>query len=223
MARRRREKKKPATIQEFFKTILSVVLLVILIRSTLVQAYHIPSGSMEDTLLEGDYVLGDKLTFGTQIPDRLPILNFKLPSFRMPGIWDPEPGDLVIFEFPEDPSKDFIKRCVAVGGQTVEVRNQQVFVDGELFDEPPGVKYLERSSLPRRFRRGSFGPKKVPEGHIFVMGDNRDNSYDSRIWGPVSLEKIKAHPLVIYYSWDSEIPLWQIWNKIRWWRLGPVW
>lgn len=223
MARRRKEKKKPTTVHEFVKTILSVVLLVILIRSTLVQAYHIPSGSMEDTLLEGDYVLGDKLTFGTQIPDRLPILNLKLPSFRMPGIWDPAPGDLVIFEFPEDPSKDFIKRCIAVGGQTIEVRDQQVYVDGELFTDPPGVKYLDRATLPQRFRRGAFGPKLIPDGHIFVMGDNRDNSYDSRIWGPVSLEKIKAHPLVIYYSWDKETPLWQIWNKIRWRRLGPIW
>ena len=223
MARRRKEQKKPTTVHEFVKTILSVVLLVILIRSTLVQAYHIPSGSMEDTLLEGDYVLGDKLTFGTQIPDRLPILNLKLPSFRMPGIWDPAPGDLVIFEFPEDPSKDFIKRCIAVGGQTIEVRDQQVYVDGELFTDPPGVKYLDRATLPRRFRRGAFGPQLIPDGHIFVMGDNRDNSYDSRIWGPVSLEKIKAHPLIIYYSWDKETPLWQIWNKIRWWRLGPIW
>ncbi len=223
MTRRRKEQKKPTTLYEFAKTILSVVLLVILIRSTLVQAYHIPSGSMEDTLLEGDYVLGDKLTFGTQIPDRLPILNLKLPSFRMPGFWDPEPGDLVIFEFPEDSSKDFIKRCVAVGGQTIEVRNQQVFVNGEPFDDPPGVKYLQRSNLPRRFRRAAFGPKRVPERHIFVMGDNRDNSYDSRIWGPVSLEKIKAHPLVIYYSWDRDIPIWQIWRKVRWWRLGPIW
>lgn len=223
MAKRKRlRERKPTTIQEFAKTVFSVVFFVILIRSTLVQAYHIPSGSMEDTLLEGDYVLGDKLTFGTQIPDRIPILNLKLPSFRMPGIWDPQPGDLVIFEFPEDPSKDFIKRCVAVGGQTVEVRNRQVIVDGRPILDPPGVKYMRRTQLPRRFRRSSYGPKQVPEGHIFVMGDNRDNSYDSRVWGPVPLDKIKAHPLVIYYSWDAETPLWQLWRKIRWWRLGPI-
>ena len=94
----------------------------ILIRGTLVQAYHIPSGSMENTLLEGDYVLGDKLTFGTQIPDRVPILNNKLPSFRVPGFSIPQPGDLVIFEFPQDASRDFIKRCIANEGQTVEIK-----------------------------------------------------------------------------------------------------
>jgi signal peptidase I len=213
---------RPSSFREFFKTIFFVVFLVILIRSTLVQAYHIPSGSMEDTLLEGDYVLGDKLTFGTQIPDRLPVWNLKLPSFRMPGFRAPKSGDLVIFEFPEDPTKDFIKRCIATGGQTVEVRDQKVFVDGVEFHEPSGVKYADQSMLPRRYRRGDFGPYVVPEGHFFVMGDNRDNSYDSRIWGSVSLEKVKAHPLLIYHSWDSTVSLWKIWDKVRWGRLGFV-
>ena len=104
-------------VYEYAKSIFIAVFLAVLIRATLVQAYHIPSGSMEDTLLVGDYVLGNKLTFGTQVPDRLPILNLKLPSFRMPGFRDPRPGDLVIGEFPDDPSRDFIKRCIAGGGR----------------------------------------------------------------------------------------------------------
>ncbi len=207
----------------YAKGLLFAAVLFILIRATLVQAYHIPSGSMEDTLLAGDYVLGDKLTFGTQIPDRLPILNLKLPSFRMPGFRGPRPGDLVIAEFPDDPSRDFIKRCIAVEGQTVEVKNKVVYVDGQPFRDPPGVKYMDRQEQPRRYSaRDNFGPYTVPPGHIFVMGDNRDNSYDSRFWGTVSLEKIKAHPLLIYFSQDTSASFWNLFERIRWRRLGPV-
>ena len=207
--------------KEMAKTVVSVVLLVVLIRSVFVQAYHIPSGSMEDTLLEGDYVIGDKLTYGTQIPDRFPLLNFKLPSFRMPGLSDPKSGDLVIFEFPEDPSKDFIKRCVAVSGQVVEMKDRVLYVDGVVFSEPSGVKYTSRRRS-RPSKRNNWGPETVPEDHFFVMGDNRDNSYDSRSWGTVSMSKIKAHPLVIYFSWDGEAPIWKFWEKVRWGRLGRI-
>ncbi|MDP6777903.1 MAG: signal peptidase I [Candidatus Latescibacteria bacterium] len=208
---------------EYTKSILFAIVLAVGIRSTLVQAYHIPSGSMEDTLLEGDYVLGLKLTFGTQIPDRLPLLNVKLPSFEMPGYRNPEPGDLVIFEFPSDPSRDFIKRCIAVEGQTVEIRNKALIVDGQPFEDPPGVKRTNPHALPRRLSaRDNFGPQAVPPGHIFVMGDNRDNSSDSRFWGPVPLGKIKAHPLLIYFSVDGTAPLWNPIRKIRWGRLGTV-
>ena len=210
-------------IRESIRSVFYAIFLAVLIRATLVQAYHIPSGSMEDTLLEGDYVLGDKVTFGTQIPDRIPILNTKLPSFRMPGFRSPNPGELVIFEFPEDPTRDFIKRCVAVEGQTVEVKNKELRVDGKPFENPSGVKYTDRRELPRRFsQRDNFGPYKVPPGYIFVMGDNRDNSYDSRFWGPVAMDKIKAHPLLIYHSWNPSGPVWNLLEKIRWWRLGLV-
>lgn len=215
------EKSTSAVAWELSKTVVSIVLVVVLIRSVLVQAYHIPSGSMEDTLLEGDYVIGDKLTYGSQIPDRLPLLNTKLPSFRMPGFRSVKPGDLVIFEFPEDPSKDFIKRCVAVGGQTIEMRDRTLFVDGEIFSEPSGVKYTDRRR-PGRSRRDNWGPETVPENHLFVMGDNRDNSYDSRSWGTVSMDKVKAHPLIVYFSWDAEAPVWKVWEKIRWGRLGTI-
>ncbi len=210
-----RQPRKQA-VKDYAKSICFAIFLAILIRATLVQAYHIPSGSMEDTFLVGDYVLGDKLTFGTQIPDRLPILNLKLPSFRMPGFRDPGPGDIVIFEFPNDPSRDFIKRCIAVEGQTVEVKNRVVYVDGQPFRDPPGVKYTDYR------QRGNFGPYTVPPGHIFVMGDNRDNSSDSRVWRAVSLEKVKAHPLLIYFSWNADAPFWNLFEKIRWRRLGPV-
>ena len=208
---------------DYLKSIFFAVFLAILIRATLVQAYHIPSGSMENTLMEGDYVLGDKLTFGTQIPDRLPVLNYKLPSFRFPGFRSPKPGDLVIFEFPQDPSRDFIKRCIAVGGQTIEIRNKVVYVDGKPSANPAGVKFMDRRTESKRYSpRDNYGPYTVPPGHVFVMGDNRDNSDDSRYWGTVSLDKVKAHPLLIYFSWNSGAPLWNPLEKIRWRRLGIV-
>lgn len=210
-----------STVRELVKTVILVVATVFLIRAFLVQAYHIPSGSMEDTLLEGDYVLGDKLTFGTLIPDRVPLFNVKMPSFRFPGVTEPESGDLVIFEFPEDPSKDFIKRCIATAGQVVEMKNRQIFVDGQIFLEPSGVKYTRRLGS-RPSKRSEFGPETVPDGRIFVMGDNRDNSYDSRGWGTVSLSKVKAHPLLIYFSWDRDVPVWKIWEKVRWSRMGFI-
>lgn len=215
------EEKKEKPKRSAFKEIAIAVFLAILIRGTLVQAYHIPSGSMEDTLLEGDYVLGDKLTFGTQIPDRIPFLNTKLPSFRLPGFFHPKSGDMVIFEFPQDASRDFIKRCVATEGQTVEVKDKVVYVDGKPFENPAAVKHEDPRVLGRQYGpRDNFGPYTVPPGNIFVMGDNRDSSYDSRFWGTVPLEKVKAHPLLIYYSWDSEKPLSNIFSKVRWWRLG---
>ena len=217
LKRNTKKKQKRSALREFG----IAIFLAILIRGTLVQAYHIPSGSMEDTLLEGDYVLGDKLTFGTQIPDRVPLLNTKLPSFRVPGFSTPQPGDLVIFEFPRDESRDFIKRCIAIEGQTVEIKNKIVYVDGKRFENPEGVKHEDpRVEDKQHSPRDNYGPRTVPPGHFFAMGDNRDSSYDSRFWGMVSMEKVKAHPLFIYYSWDSQKPLWNIFEKIRWSRLG---
>lgn len=219
MEEKKEKKEKPR--KSAFREFGIAIFLAILIRGTLVQAYHIPSGSMEDTLLEGDYVLGDKLTFGTQIPDRVPFFNTKLPSFRLPGFSNPQPGDLVIFEFPQDPSRDLIKRCIAVEGQTVEIKNKVVYIDGKRFDNPDGVKHEDPRVMGKQYGpRDNYGPRTVPPGQIFVMGDNRDSSYDSRFWGMVPLEKVKAHPLFIYYSWDSHKPLWNIFAKIRWGRLG---
>ena len=210
-------------LKEYGRPVGGAILLALLIRVALVQAYFIPSSSMEDTLMEGDMVLGDKLTFGTQIPDRVPILNTKLPPLRIPGIRDPRPGDLIIIESPEDPSKDLIKRCVAVEGQTVHVRHKVVYVDGRPMADPSGVKYEDRRELPWwSSGRDNYGPFRVPPGHIFVMGDNRDRSYDSRFFGPIPKDKIKAHPLLIYYSWGDDGPFWNLFAKTRWRRLGLV-
>lgn len=217
-------KRKPpqsSTTREFLKSAIVVIGASILVRSTVVQAYHVTSGSMEDTILTGDFVIADKITYGTQVPDRLPFFETKVPSFRMPGFRDPGPGDLVIIESPEDESKDLFKRCIAVAGQTIEIRNKVIYIDGEPFENPPGVKNTDPRVLPARFiARDNYAPYKVPENHIFVVGDNRDNSYDSRYFGPISLDNIKARPRLILFSRDVIYPLWELTRSIRWGRFG---
>jgi signal peptidase I len=187
------------------------------VRATLVQAYHIPSGSMENTLFPGDFVLAEKLSYGPHVPGRLPGLSAALPSVHLPGLRAPRPGDLVIFEHPENPSIDLIKRCVAVEGQVVEVREKQLYVDGERFASPPGLKHADQQMLPGN--RDNFGPYTVPPGHIFVMGDNRDFSHDSRFFGAVPKSNLRARPLAIYFSWNGRG---QLPEKVRWRHLGPV-
>ena len=217
----RKQPPQSSTLKEFFKSAIVVIGASVLVRSTVVQAYHVTSGSMEDTILTGDFVIADKITYGTQVPDRLPFFETKVPSFRMPGLRDPASGDLVIIESPEDESKDLFKRCLATEGQTIEIRNKVIYIDGKPFENPPGVKFMDPRILPARFvRRDNYAPYKVPDGHIFVVGDNRDNSYDSRFFGPISLENIKAKPRLILFSRDVIHPLWALTRSIRWGRFG---
>jgi len=176
---------------------------------------------MEDTILTGDFVIADKITYGTQVPDRLPFFETKVPSFRMPGLRNPASGDLVIIESPEDESKDLFKRCIATEGQTIEIRNKVIFVDGKPFENPEGVKNTDPRVLPARFiARDNYAPYKVPKNHIFVVGDNRDNSYDSRYFGPITLDNIKARPRLILFSRDIVHPIWELTRSIRWGRFG---
>lgn len=208
---------------EFLKSAILVIAVSFFVRSTVVQAYHVTSGSMENTILTGDFVIADKLTYGTQIPDRLPFLETKMPSFRLPGFSSPVSGDLVIIESPEDETKDLFKRCVAVEGQTVEIRDKQLLIDGKPYLNSPGVKHTDSRVFPSRYLpRDNFGPERVPDGHIFVIGDNRDNSYDSRYFGPIPLVNIKARPLVIAFSRDARHPLWRFAKAIRWGRIGSI-
>ena len=163
MARKRKKrKKKKSKLREWVETIVSALIIALILRTFVVQAYRIPTGSMEDTLLIGDFLLGEKITY----------------RFR-----DPRPGEVVIFKYPLNPRKDYVKRCVAVGGQTVFVRDKVLFVDGVPFPDPPGVKYIDPEILPSSVsNRDNFGPYTVPAGYFFMMGDNRDNSADSRFW-----------------------------------------
>jgi len=162
------------------------------VKRNIVQAYKIPSGTMKPTLQIGDHIIADKLTYKNSEPKR---------------------GDVVIFPFPENPSKDFIKRVVAVGGETIEAVNKQIFVNGSILKEP-FIIHADSHIFPKNGQpRDNFGPLKVPDDSLFVMGDNRDQSYDSRFWGFVKKSSVKGKAINIYWSWDEEN------SKIRWKRI----
>jgi signal peptidase I len=183
--------------REYGTSILIAVGLALLIRSTVVQAFYIPSGSMEDTLFVGDYLLANKFVYGS--PVELPWMDG--PLFRLPALRDPQQGDIVIFRSKTEQNRDLIKRCVAVGGQTVEVKEKVLFVDGVPFPDPPMAKYTDPIVFSSSGRsRDSFGPYRVLPGQFFMMGDNRDNSNDSRFFGAVPRDLVKGKAMIIYWS-----------------------
>jgi signal peptidase I len=192
-------KKKKSVIRENIEAILIAFLIAIVIRTFAVQAFKIPSGSMLQTLQIGDHILVNKILLGTPID--IPFTNVNL--FRMPGIREPKRGDIVVFKYPEDTNRDFIKRVIAIGGDVVEAKNKEVLVNGEKLTEPY-VQHVDDVIKPRGMdKRDNFAPISVPKGAVFVMGDNRDQSYDSRFWGFVETTQIKGKAMIIYWSWDS--------------------
>jgi signal peptidase I len=200
--------RRKSLIREYGEAIAIAILLALVIRTLVVQAFTIPSGSMMDTLLVGDYILVNKFLYGPELP---------LTETRLPGLRDPKRGDIIVFKYPQDEKRDFIKRIVAGPGETVQVRGAQVFVDGQPLREP----YVKRiDSAPpsggQTYCGYAYGcePTVVPASSYFVMGDNRDNSQDSRYWGFVKRDKIKGKAFLIYWSWDSDR------HWLRWWRLA---
>lgn len=191
-----------SSLREWIKAIVFSVLFVVTFRGVVAQAYQIPTGSMENTLLIGDYLFINKMLYGSEIDIGLGgkrIFYYRLPAFR-----DPAPGDVIVFRYPENPRQDFIKRCVAVGGQTVVIRNKVLYLDGVRQEEPYAI-HVDPRVLPRQIsQRDNFGPYTVPEGHIFMMGDNRDNSHDSRFWGALPASLVKGKAAVRYFSWDGQ-------------------
>ena len=186
---------KKHIVREYAESIIIAVILALFIRTFLVQAFKIPSGSMEDTLAVGDHILVNKFIYGTKIP---------FTDKRVLTIRDPKRGDVVVFEYPEDPSKDFIKRVVGLPGDVVEGRDKKIFVNGKVYENPHEV-HKEKDIIPKvQNPRDSFGPVSVPAGSYFVMGDNRDRSYDSRFWGFVKNDKLKGLAFIKYWSWDAE-------------------
>jgi len=182
-------------VREYAESILVAVLLAMVIRTFIVQAFKIPSGSMEDTLAIGDHILVNKFIYGSKIP---------FTGHRFLTIRDPRQGDVIVFEYPEDPSKDFIKRVIGVPGDTVEVKDKHVYVNGKLYANPHEV-HKEAENIPKEMNpRDNMDPIKVPANSYFVMGDNRDRSYDSRFWGFVSMDKIKGLAFIKYWSWDKD-------------------
>ncbi len=156
-----------STVKEYASSLLIAVGLALFIRTTVVQAFYIPSGSMEDTLLVGDYLLANKFVYGA--PVDIPLAELTL--FRLPGLRDPRPGDIVIFRSPTDPDRDLIKRCVAVGGQRLEVVDKVLYVDGQPFPNPPMTKHTDSETYPATVQpRDNFGPLKMLTGLMrYVM------------------------------------------------------
>ncbi|MEZ0344317.1 MAG: signal peptidase I [Caldimicrobium sp.] len=192
-------------IGEWLKSIVIALFLALFIRTFIVQAYKIPSGSMIPTLLVGDYLLVNKLSFGI----RNPIKDDFLYRWGLP-----KRQEIVVFTYPQDKKLDFIKRVIGLPGDTVEIINKKVFVNGKPLKEPY-VQFTDKTIYPKEISpRDNFGPVKVPKGYIFVLGDNRDQSYDSRFWGFVPIHSLKGKALIIYFSWDSEK------GRIRFSRIG---
>ncbi len=302
-------RKKGEDTKEFIKSLLIAVAIALAIRATVIYPFTVPTSSMENTILVGDFIFANKFVYGIRTPDWIGIpytrIGFKIPFFRTPGFRKPQPGDVVIFKYPRDDYEHYVKRCVAVSGDTVEIRNKVVYVNGKIFPNPPHSRFTHRR-YPPDFQQGdiyppgagnidNYGPIRIPapgdtfsftdsnrfkwferfqiiiyEGHkitvdqngtttpltvnninrwhtiihtypaenfkidgkkltetiytvkyrqYFMLGDNRDISFDSRYWGFVPERYIVGEALIIWMSWDKRRPFYQLDKKIRWNRL----
>ena len=204
-----------SVVREYAEAIIIAVILALFIRTFIVQAFKIPSGSMLPTLQIGDHLLVNKFIYGVKLPVTGTVL---LP------LKSPKRDDIVVFRFPKDRSVDYIKRVVGVAGDTIEVKNKQLYINGEANNNPhtqsTDAGIMKASAGPR----DNMGPVKVPEGSIFVMGDNRDNSYDSRFWGFVDLKDVRGKAFILYWSWDLQKPLMSVdrFASVRWGRIGNI-
>ena len=196
---------------EYVDVFLSALAIALVIRSFVVEPFKIPSSSMEDTLLIGDHLFVNRFLYGLRIP------GLKSRPF---ALRDPKRGDILVFIPPHEPDKDFIKRVIGVPGDTVAVRHGTVFVNGTPLVEPYAV---HKGSEFRTAREAGaeMPPLAIKPGQLFMMGDNRDRSFDSRFWGPASLLQVKGKAFFIYWSWDPDpaIPMWDLLHKIRWKRM----
>ncbi len=177
-----------SVFREYAEAAAIAVILALFIRTFVVQAFKIPSGSMIPTLLVGDHILVNKFMYGVKIP---------FANKTLIPIGAPQRDDVIVFIYPVDKSKDFIKRVIGLPGETLEINDRKIYINGKLFEDTYGVFKDSR----RHFGKDNYGPFTIPEGHLFVMGDNRDNSHDSRFWGTVPLESVKGKALIIYWSW----------------------
>ncbi|MFZ3072186.1 MAG: signal peptidase I [Thermodesulfobacteriota bacterium] len=212
--------------KETIEAVLIALVLAIIIRMFIIQAFKIPSPSMEDTLLIGDHLFVSKLSYGVQVP-KAGIIGWERWTFfgktvfltpiiesTMKPLWgEVKRGDVIVFRFPGDRTKDYIKRAIGVPGETIEVKKKRIFINGTAIEDPYGIF---KGSTYGDSTGDNFGPYTVPEGHVFVMGDNRDRSFDSRFWGPVPISEIKGRALFIYFSIDAER------GGLRFGRIGDV-
>lgn len=301
---------KKSGIREYSESFFVALIIALVIRALVIYPFRIPTGSMQDSLLIGDFLLANKFVYGIRSPDWIGIpyteIGFKIPFFHTPGFRKPARGDVVIFKYPKNQALNYIKRCIAVSGDTVFIQNKTVYVNGKTFPNAPKTKFIHNHTYPVGSKeskifppgagnRDNYGPVRVPapgdtfrftndsrgewtkwltvafyEGydlklrhsgqtiklneknidrwerytksypidafyidddpiknrlytvknrHYFLMGDNRDNSLDSRYWGFLPGRLVVGEALITYWSWDSEVPLYRIFNKIRWNRI----
>ncbi len=197
--------KAKSKFREYAESILWAAALALIIRTCVVQPFEIPSGSMEDTLVIGDHLFVNKFIYGI----RVPFTDLRLPKLRAP-----KRGDVIVFRYPEDRSKDFIKRVIGLPGDEIQIRDKNVYVNGTLYRNSHEL-HRDPRILPRELNpRDNFGPVRVPANSYFVMGDNRDNSYDSRFWGFVGNADIVGLAFMKYWSWNPGT-----WRP-RWDRIG---
>ena len=198
---------------ESTKFVLWVIVITMVLRVSVAEAYRVEMSSMENTLLPGDTVLGNKFIYGA----RLPLIGVRLPAIR-----HPKPGDVIVLRHPIETGQRLIKRVIAVEGQLLEIRDKELYVDNEHIPLPEDGKFMDSRVFPIGVsNRDNYGPKIVPENSLFVMGDNRDISLDSRGWGFASRDKVLGLAIIILYSWDHD-PTKPFWDRIRWNRFGHI-
>ena len=215
---------------EGVRSVVITLLIFMVVRAVLVEAFKIPTSSMEGTLLAGDFLLVNKVVYGSEIPGL---------GFTLPALAEPRWGEVIVFNPPHEPAKHYVKRLVGLPGDTLEMVSKKLHVNGVLVSEPyvrhldsggdavhPGMawqaRHLETGSRPGRYRpsRDNWGPIVVPEHRYFVLGDNRDNSEDSRYWGFVERDSILGRPWIVYYSSEpTSANLGLLPREVRWDRI----
>jgi signal peptidase I len=201
------ETREKSRLRENIEAILVAILLALFIRTFIVQAFKIPSGSMKQTLQIGDHILVNKFIYGVKLP--------YLQKVIIP-VKEPQRGDIIVFKFPVEPEKDFIKRVVGVAGDVVEGRDKIIYVNNQPLDEAYAIRTDPHVFPPGIQARDNFGPIIVPDHSLFVMGDNRDQSFDSRFWGFVDTNVVSGRAFMIYWSWDKDH------FGVRWNRIGKI-
>jgi len=202
---------KKKFVKDYLEPIIIAVLIALFIRAFVVQAFKIPSSSMEPTLLVGDYLMVNKFIHGI----RIPYTDVKFFQFKKP-----QRGDVIVFIFPLDPSKDFIKRVIGTEGEKVEIVHNKIYINDRLTDDPWG--HFVTDQIPGSYlqRMENFGPVVVPKDSLFVLGDNRDNSEDSRFWGFLNVNAVLGRAFIIYFSWNRNTE--GLFDKVRWSRIGKL-
>ena len=199
------KEKRKSKVKEYVESIIIAILIALFIRTFIICAYKIPSRSMVPTLLVGDHILVNKFLYGIKIP---------LLRRTIIPVSNPQRSDIVVFIYPNDRSKDFIKRVIGVAGDKIEIKNKKIFINDKEYKDSYGI-YSDNVIYPASIQnRDNFGPVTVPEKSIFVMGDNRDESLDSRFWGFVDLKDVEGNAFIIYWSWNRDE------HNLRWERLG---